>query len=342
MLLVNNIALDTATPSQLTHAPWNGGIRLADLVLPWFLFCVGVAIPFSAAGAKRRGVKPWQFDLRIVKRTVLLVLLGCLIDSSLIRRPIFDLGVLQTIGLAYLVAALLYDLALSRRVLVAGILLAGYWAAIRYVPVPGVGAGVFDENNNLISYLNKAHLLPLGLDGLTSVVPTSALAILGSVIGDILRDETHQFNKRLAALLTAGVGLVAGGLLWNLSLQFSKDLWTPSFILVTAGTGTIALALLYLVMDGARWRWWAYPLVVFGANAMVGYVLPILVKALILQVWQIDPGGSGVRSLQQYLVDFCVNRAGRVPGGWIYTFGYIAVWWLFLLYLYRKRIFVRV
>ncbi len=293
MLLVNNIALDAATPSQLTHAPWKGGIRLADLVLPWFLFCVGVAIPFSAASARRKGLRPWQYDLRVVKRTVLLVLLGCLLDSSLVKRPIFDLGVLQSIGLAYLAAALLYDLTLSRRVLVAGILLAGYWAAIRYVPVPGVGAGVFDESNNLISYLNKTHLMPLGLDGLTSVVPTAALAILGSVIGDILRDEKRQFTKRMAAMLTAGVGLVAGGLLWGLSLQFSKDLWTPSFVLVTAGTGTIALALLYLVIDGARWRWWAYPLVVFGANAIVGYVLPILAKALILQVWQIDPGGLG-------------------------------------------------
>lgn len=342
MLLVNNIALDTATPPQLTHAPWKDGIRLADLVFPWFLFCAGVAIPFSAAAARRRGVKSWQYDLRILKRAVLLVLLGCLVDSSLAKRPIFDLGVLQIIGLAYLVAALLYDLTLSRRLLVAGILLAGYWAAIKYVPVPGLGAGVFEENRNLIRYLNQAHLMPLGLAGLTSVVPTAALALIGSAIGDILNDRTQPCGRKVATMLLAGFGLIAGGFLWSLSLHFSKAYWTPSFVLVTAGTGAVALALLYLVVDGAGWKAWAYPFIVFGANAIAAYVLPILVKALILQVWQVNPGGAGPRPLQQYFLELCVNRVGRVPGGWLYTLGYIGVWWLFLLYLYRKRLFIRV
>lgn len=342
MLLVNNIALDTATPPQLTHAPWKGGIRLADLVFPWFLFCAGVAIPFSAAAARRRGLKSWQYDLRVMRRAVLLVLLGCLLDSSLVKRPVFDLGVLQMIGLAYLVAALLYDLALSRRLLVAGILLVGYWAAIKYVPVPGLGVGVFEEDRNLIRYLNQVYLMPLSLAGLTSVVPTSALALIGSAIGDILHDREHPCGRKAAAMLATGIGLIAGGFLWSLSLHFSKAYWTPSFVLVTAGTGAVALALLYLVIDGAGWRTWAYPLVVFGANAIVGYVLPILVKALILQVWQVNPGGAGPRPLQQYFLEFCVNRAGRVPGGWIYTFAYIGVWWLFLLYLHRKRLFIRV
>lgn len=123
MLLVNNTALDTATPIQLTHAPWNGGIRLADLVFPWFLFCVGVAIPFASASFAKRGLPVWRYDLKALSRAVLLILLGCLIDSSLAKHPILDLGVLQIIGLAYLVGALLYELPSLRRGLLAALFL---------------------------------------------------------------------------------------------------------------------------------------------------------------------------------------------------------------------------
>src|SRR5437016_3794637 len=112
MLLVNNVALDTATPRPLTHAPWNGGVYFADLVYPWFLLIVGVAIPFSAGAARAKGVPSWRYDLKIVGRAVTLLLLGCLIDSSTWKYPTFDLGVLQLIGLSYLVGALLYDLPL--------------------------------------------------------------------------------------------------------------------------------------------------------------------------------------------------------------------------------------
>jgi len=92
MLLVNNIALDTATPRPLTHAPWNGGLYFADLVFPWFLLIVGVAIPYSAASALAKGLPSWRYDLKIVTRAATLVLLGCLIDSIsiiLLTVPIF-------------------------------------------------------------------------------------------------------------------------------------------------------------------------------------------------------------------------------------------------------------
>src|SRR5262249_35042789 len=95
MLLVNNVALDTSTPAPLTHAAWNGGIHLADLVYPWFLLIVGVAIPLSAAASRARGIPTWKYDLKILCRAVTLVLLGCLLESSQLKRPTFELGVLQ-------------------------------------------------------------------------------------------------------------------------------------------------------------------------------------------------------------------------------------------------------
>src|SRR3569832_542495 len=69
MLLVNNIALDTRTPAQLVHAPWNGGVHLADLVFPWFLLCMGLAVPFSEEGMLSRGTSWWPRLSRILFRS---------------------------------------------------------------------------------------------------------------------------------------------------------------------------------------------------------------------------------------------------------------------------------
>src|SRR5207244_3369583 len=98
-----------------------------------------------------------------------LVLLGCLIDSSQIKRPTFELGVLQQIGLAYLVGAMLGELPVLRRLLVAGSFLLAHWAAIRFLPIPGVGAGVFTESTNVIYYCNR-YLQRVSLRGLISLV----------------------------------------------------------------------------------------------------------------------------------------------------------------------------
>ncbi len=341
MLLVNNIALDIYTPKHLMHAPWNGGVHLADLVAPWFLFCVGVAIPFSAASFARSGKPAWQYDLKVLKRGAILILLGCVIDSSLANRPVFCLDVLQLIGLAYMVGALLHDLPLSRRVGIAGLMLVGYWAAIKFVPVPGTGAGIFEENQNFIAHLNQTYLAPFNLNGLPSVVPTAALVMIGAMIGDILRRKDREPMWTVAWLMAAGLAMTIGGIAWNASLAFNKPVWTPSYILLSAGTGTLALGVLYLIIDAQKWAKWSYPLVVFGANAIVAYVAPILVKLWVLQRWHVGGPDHSV-PVQQWWLDLLKAHLGPVPGGWFYTVVYMAVWWVVLWQMYRKKLFVRV
>jgi predicted acyltransferase len=342
MLLVNNVALDAATPRQLTHAPWNGGVHYADLVFPWFLFIVGVAIPWGAASLRRKGTPFGVALARIARRTLSLFLLGLLIDSSLARRPVFGLGVLQLIALAYAVGALLYPLRLPWRMALAGALLVGHWAAIRFVPVPGVGTGVFTAEQNLIAYLNQAHLQAYGLKGLLSVVPTTALVLIGTACGDLLRSERLRPARRAALLGAAGAALVAAGLLWGLDLPPNKPVWTASYILLGAGTGGGVLALLFFLQDVAGCRAWAFPLVVAGSNAILAYVAPILVKIHVLQEWTWPAAGGATVPLQQAILRACVAAFGPVPGGWTYTALYLLFWWLVLLALHRRRLYLRV
>jgi len=341
MLLVNNIALDTATPTQLMHAGWNAGIHLADLVFPWFLFAAGVAIPFSAASAKRKGLPGWRYDLKILTRAVALVALGCLVDSSVQHRAIFTLGVLQIIGLAYIVGAFLYELPLFRRLILAVGMLFAYWAFIKFVPVPGMGAGVFEETRNIVFYFNRTYFNAVSLWGVTAIVPTGAMMLIGTAVGDLLRSKERAEHKRLAALLLAGVVLVAAGFLWHFSLPYNKPLWTPAYVLMTAGLGTLLLGVFYLIIDAAGWWHWSYPLLVLGANAILAYVMPILVKLLILENWQHPLNGVKV-TLEQWLLAGAKGHYGPINGGWLYTAGYMLFWWIILWFFFRKKMFLRV
>lgn len=334
MLLVNNAAIGEATPEQLMHAPF-GGVSLADLVFPWFLFCMGASIPYSASSFARLGLPAWRFYARVFSRSALLFALGLFLTSSLAHTPVWALDVLQLIALAYLLAAVLYRLAppAGALLLLGGALLLGYWAAIRFVPVPGVGPGIFEEDRNLLLYLNHTYLEPLGLRGLLSVIPTAALALFGAAVSQILRSGGKRV---LLALLGLGGLEVALGYTWSLDLPFSKAYWTPPYILLSAGLATLLLGGFYLLFDRKGWRV-AWPLTIPGSNALLAYLAPILVKVWILQEWQLGP-----KTLQQAWLGWLVERWGTVGGGWLYTLGYIMAWWLVLAWLYRRRIFLRV
>lgn len=341
MLLVNNVALNTQTPKQMLHADWSGEVSLADLVFPWFLLIVGVAIPYAAASRQAHGEAFWRFVPKVFGRAFTLVLIGCLIDSSAAHRPLFDLNVLQLIGLAYLVAALLYPLSLSARALLAMLLLGVHWYVLKFVPQPGAAAGTFTPDQNAVAYLNQAYFQRYHLNGLFSVLPAAAMILIGTALGNILRRESLRPWRRALAVWCLGVFLVALGWLVSLDLPFNKPVWTSSFILFTAGCGALALGCFYSVLDIKQWRWGALPLLVLGSNPIFAYVAPILIKIYILQGWTWTENGKEW-PLQTALLHASVAHWGRVEGGLVYTACYVLFWWLMLFAMYRKRIFLRV
>ncbi len=324
MLVVNN-TVGNPDP-QLTHADWGGGVNLADLVFPWFLFCSGAAIPL----ARRGGNWAWK----ALVRAFWLFALGCLVVSTVEQTPIFSLGVLQLIGLAGLVAALLQPLPWRTRVGIVVLLLVGYWAAIRLTPVPNVGVGVFDEDQNAIRHFNS-FLEPLGLRGLPSVVPTAALVMIGALVTELMRAAvtTRDRGLRLVAL---GLGLTALGLVWDLSLEFNKPTWTPSYVVFSCGLATLLLAL-FSGLEGQVWfRRLTVPLVVFGSNALLAYIVPILVKVSVFQSWQ-----WGAQSLQRAAIRG-LEAWSAAWGDSLYTLGYVLLWWLVAFVAYRKKWFFKV
>ncbi|RYG57127.1 DUF1624 domain-containing protein, partial [bacterium] len=200
MLLVNNMALDEATPAQLQHASWGETIRIADLVFPWFLLCAGLSLPFSYRSAKHRGVSYGAWAMKALSRAVGLLLLGMFLDSAYNRQPTLGLGVLQLIGLASLVAALLMPLKPLARGIVALAVLLGYGAALALLTVPDQGRPVLSEHANLVLYLNDTFFRPIGLRGLPSVLPTAALVVLGSLVGGALAQAKGRVRVILFGL----------------------------------------------------------------------------------------------------------------------------------------------
>lgn len=342
MLLVNNVALDTATPSHLKHADWNEGLTFADMVFPWFLFIVGVAVPYAYASFRRKGNAGRQYAFKALSRMVILVFLGCLIDSSLAKTPVFGLGVLQLIGLAYLAGALLYELPIVWRLSIAAAFLIGHWLLIMFVSIPGMEKGAFTESRNVVTYINQIYLAQYHLNGLLSLIPTAAMVLIGTGIGDILRGDRIDGRMKVGYLAGIGVALALVGWLWSLSLPFNKPMWTASYILFSAGLASVLLAVFYYIIDVIGWEAWSFPLVVFGMNAIVAYVAPILVKIHVLQEWSITMADGSHVQIQQAILQWFAQMQGSVIGGWVYTASYILFWWLVTLMLYNKKIFVKV
>jgi predicted acyltransferase len=350
MLLVNNIALGEFTPVQLQHAQWGAGIHLADLVFPWFLFCAGSAVPFSWAAARKRHSSRWEWSRRAMQRAAILFAIGCFLTSVINHAPTISLGVLQLIGLSGLIAALLEPERPLVRGTLAFVLLFGYWAFLRFTPIAGLELGTFEPGRNPAANLNL-WLDPYGLRGLPSLIPTAALMLIASLIGSLLwqpasgsrkgssegsRLASNWGSSRVTRLVIIGLGLSLLGMLWNLDLEFNKPHWTPAYILFTAGTAALMLGAMTMLETrlGSGMFW---TLTVFGSNALLGYVAPILFKTWVLQDWFV----SG-RSLQDQWLASLVQSLGRVPGGWAYTLGYILACWLVLYWLYRQKIFWRV
>ncbi len=343
MLLVNNPGYDQAFPDQLRHSPWGHFVTFCDLIFPWFLFMVGVSLTFSAASFRKRGGARFSYFMKALRRCLLLVFFGILISCSLYKRMAIGIGgVLQLIGLAYLAGVFLYELPKKYRYGVSIGLLIFHWLFIRYAMIPGVGRGIFTEEVNIFQYINKTYLAHWHLAGLMSVIPTAALVLIGTFIGDLLRDKNKEPLSKLKSMLITGAALVIMGLLWHLDLMMNKAYWTPSYILFSAGTGCWMLGLFYWLTDIKKWQKWAFPFVVYGMNAITAYFVSIIVRIHTAQEWMTTNAQGDKITLWQAMLDFWTGLAGINLGSWLFTVSYITFWWFILYWMYRKKIFLRV
>ncbi|HET6202671.1 MAG TPA: DUF5009 domain-containing protein [Planctomycetota bacterium] len=348
MVAVNNPGAwgEASQYAALRHAPWHG-CTPTDLVFPFFLFILGAAIPFSR-GAPGDGSR--AIALRILRRTVLLFALGLLLRAF----PRFDLegiripGVLQRIAVVYLVAALLVRNAPPRlQALAAAGLLLGYWALLALVPVPGGSAGVLEKTGNLVAWLDVAllrgHLYEPAWDpeGILSTIPAIGTALLGALAGGWLRSDRPATGKAVG-LIGAGLAAAALGGAWGAVFPINKNLWTSSYALFTAGLASAGLGLLHWIADARGVRAWATPFAVFGTNAIASFVLSTLAAKTIGWLRWRAPDDRAI-DLKTWLWREVFQPLGPPKAASLaFALAYTAVFWLAMLPLYRRRIFLKV
>ena len=355
MILVNNAGDWSKTYAPLLHAEWHGWTP-TDLVFPFFLFILGVAIPF-ALGGRRTGDPS---DLRrlhrkILRRSAILFTLGLLLNWF----PFFSVvwararipGVLQRIAVVYLVAALAYLHLRSRgRVALALGLLAGYWAAMKLVPVPGFGAGDLSPAGNLAFWLDHrilgAHTWryapgPGDPEGILSTLPAIASGLAGVFVGDLLR-SVRTPRRKLRLLFAWGAVGVAAGLLLQPFFPINKNLWSPTYVVFTSGAALLALGAAYALIDLARIVRWARPFEMFGTNAIAAYVgSGLLVKLLLAFRWTEDAGGRVTAQGWLYSHLYAAHLPDYVASlAW--ALSHVAIWWLVVAVLDRRGLHLKV
>lgn len=363
MILVNNPGSWGHIYPPLRHAAWHGWTP-TDLVFPFFLFIVGVAIALAYTKRLARGAGRHDLVRKAAVRSAVLFGIGLFMAAYPVftfapefgLRPALGtlriMGVLQRIALCYLAASLLFLYAGPRaqRVVLA-VLLLGYWALMTLVPVPGAGAGALDEpTTTLAAYLDRlvfGQHLWVGADrlwdpeGLLSTLPAIATTLFGVEAGRLLlRDDGEA--RRAARLLVAGALLVAVGYVWSWVFPINKGIWTSSYAVFTAGQAFSALGLCYWFVDVKGYTGWTKPFVVYGVNALTVFVLSgLLAKTLVLI--KVPAADGGTTSLQRWIFETVfLPVAEPLNASLLYALTWIVAWFGVLYVMYRKGWIVKV
>ncbi len=320
--------------AELHHPEWHG-FSFYDLIFPLFLFMAGVSMPFSFEKRLGRGDTTQQLHRHVIVRGLMLVLLGWIYAGILkfewetMRYP----SVLGRIGLAYLFAGLivLHTELRGRLIWIVG-LLVGYWAALKFIPVPEFGAGDLEPGHTLTDYIDRT-LIPGRLykgvrdpEGILGTIPAIGTALAGAITGQLLKNPRLTGYVKTAVMAAAGVACLGLAWLWNLEFPINKNLWSSSFVLQCAGWSLLFLALFYLVIDVWKLRWWTLPLVVIGSNSILIYMAQRVID---------------FKYTTHFFFDGLLGLAGEYQR-LLLAMAVLLVKWLFLYLMYRKRIFLRV
>jgi len=353
MILVNNAGDDPNSYWPLKHAQWNGWTP-TDLVFPFFLFIVGVAMAFSFSSRLKRGETRQKLLVHVLWRGLALFVLGMFLNGFPNQYHLASwrvYGVLQRIAICYVISAILALWANWRVwiLTVAGCLV-GYWILMRFVPVPGFGVPthdipLLDPDRNLAAWLDRqllaGHLYEGTRDpeGVLSTIPAVATSLLGLLTGQWLRSARSAKNKALGMALFGLLGVAAGEIL-NLGFPINKKLWTSSYVIFTAGLALLCLALCYWIVDAKQRRGpWTKPLLVFGMNAIAAYVFSELISHLLDNVRTRAAGMSWQESIYGHVF---APLASPASASLLYALAYVLMCWVALWVLHRKGIFLKI
>jgi predicted acyltransferase len=343
-----------------THVPWQG-CSLHDLIQPAFSFLAGASLPFSIASRRAKGEAFGTMLGHAVWRSLMLIFLGIFLRSLESPHTYWTFeDTLTQIGLGYTFLFLIAFLSIRVQVALFSVILIAFWAAFILYPFPPPGfvfpaVGVpadwphlytgflahFNKNSNLAWafdtwFLNlfpreSPFLFNEGGWSTLSFIPTLATMMLGVWSGEWLK-SSRSTSEKFRGLVIAGLALTLGGLIfqWLHLCPIVKRIWTSSYTLYSGGLVILILSVFYALIELKGWKRWCFPLLVIGANSIAIYVMS----------W----------TMERFVTAAIVRHLGR---GTMLAFGapfepvvrgffVLLVFWLILLWMYRRRIFIRI
>lgn len=325
-----------AIANQLTHPDWNG-FHFYDLIFPLFLFMAGVSTPYSVGRELEKGKSRQQLLGRVIKRGLLLVLIGVIYNNGLEIQPISEIrfgSVLGRIGLAYMFANIIYIYSKERTQMICfWAIIIGYWLLLKFTSAPGFAPGDLTMEGNFASYLDRSIMpgkLYLGIhdpEGLVSTLPAISTALLGILAGNLLKKGAMSGQKKAGLLALTGVVFLILAQLWNLDFPINKNLWTSSFVLQVGGWSLLLLSVFYYIIDVKGYKSWAFFFKVIGMNSILIYISGHFIN------WSYT-NNSFFKWLGQL--------AGDPYNAVLMAITFVFVKWLFLYFMYKKKVFLRV
>jgi predicted acyltransferase len=377
MLLVNDPGTWSAIYAPLEHAAWHGWTP-TDLVFPFFLFIVGVTTYISLSSRRARGADDAAITRQILRRGALIFLFGFLVngfpyftwtniagmtDPSFLDRVVDRLyhwrimGVLQRIGLAYMIAGLLTQRStLRKQVMIIAGLLFGYWFLMTLVPVPGSGmlgaSALARPDTTLAAWLDRVLLdwTRFGLgnhiwsgsvtwdpEGVLSTAGAVATTMLGFIAGRWISGE-RVLSERISGLFAAGALGMMFGLMWNWSFPINKGIWTGSYVIFTAGLACVALATIMWIVDLHQVRWWTKPFEVYGLNPLVAFVGSAVMARLVYSIVFVTYDGQRIALQAAIYRSVFASWLTPVNASLAFAIAFVFFWYAILYALYRRNI----
>jgi predicted acyltransferase len=359
MILANMAGVAENIYPPLTHADWHG-CTPTDLIFPFFLFIVGVAMNFSLSKYTKENQPTKTVYLRIFRRALILFALGLLLngfwnkgvgtfDFSTIRM----MGVLQRISLTYLIASLaVLKLPPKGQWALAGVLLIGYWLTMMYVPVPGYGAGVLTREGNFGAFVDRLiipqpHLYKgdgfnlLGdPEGLYSTIPAIVSVLAGYFAGKWIQTKNQVNSETSMDLVLFGLSCLVIGIIWDVAFPINKKLWTSSYVVFTSGWALLLLAACYELIEVRLKRRWSKAFEVMGLNAIAIFVASVLLIKILAR-FNLS-GGEKPVSIYNWIYQHIFGWAGAGNDSFLFAFVTLLLWWGVAFFMYHKKIFIKV
>jgi len=329
--------------NQFEHPLWNG-FHAYDMIFPLFLFMAGVSTPFSVGRELEKGKTRTQLLWRVIKRSLILVLLGLIANNGLKIQPIADIrfpSVLGRIGIAYMFANIIYLYASEiAQMIWFWIFIIGYYVLLKFTSAPGFHPGDLTPEGNFASWVDRTvlpghlyvsypgtHINMHDPEGFFSTIPAISTGILGILTGTLLKNKKRTQLEKTLLMAIVGVVFIVLSLLWNLDFPINKNLWSSSFVLLVGGISLLLMSLFYYVVDVLGFKKWTLFFRVIGMNSILIYMSGHFI---------------GWRFTNQAFFGWLGQLLGNPYNAVVLAITLVLIKWLFLYYLYNKKTFLRV